>query len=157
MGAVPSHPFFLFVIESLKDYDTNWGLPYITVMSSTGPLFLSVIWKKYMASGSNINGGRLRILMPDEYNKQPWSFFSHHLGNSWHGKDARFIFWLGAHWMQLTVAGFLLAGVVALGMWWVWGRVLLLGQRRGIGGRGWVAMSWRRNVKRDYELVERRF
>jgi len=59
--------------------------------------------------------------------------------------------------MQLTVAGFLLAGVVALGMWWVWGRVLLLGQRRGIGGRGWMAMSWRRNVKRDYELVERRF
>ena len=156
MGAVPGHPFFLFVIESLQTYNKNWGLPYITVMGSTGPLFLSVIWKKYMASDSNMNGGRVRILMPDEYNKHPWSFFSHHLGNSWHGKDARFIFWLGAHWMQLTIVGFFVAGAVGLGMWWACGRVLLLGQRRRNGGRGWIPTPWRRNSKSDYELVERR-
>ncbi|KAI4268756.1 MAG: hypothetical protein LQ337_007666, partial [Flavoplaca oasis] len=73
MGSIPQHPFFLLVIESLREYDRNWRLPYITVMYSTGPLFLSVIWKKYMSSGSNVGdgvaGGRVRILMMDEYNR----------------------------------------------------------------------------------------
>ncbi|KAL8791485.1 MAG: hypothetical protein Q9213_000102 [Squamulea squamosa] len=165
MGSTPQHPFFLTVIESLREYDKNWRLPYITVMYSTGPLFLSVIWKKYMSSGSNIGdgagGGRVRILMMDEYNRYPWSFFSHHQGSSWHGKDARLIFWMGSHWMMLTAMGFLLAGVVGFGLWWVWGRMLLLGQRRtkrregGVWERA-VGWGWRpRAGKGGYELTER--
>ena len=62
-------------------------------MYSTGPLFLSVMWKEYMLSNLD-EVGRVRILMPDEYNKHSWSFFTHHKGNSWHGKDARLIFWV---------------------------------------------------------------
>lgn len=93
MGSVPQHPFFLKVIKSLQQYDRHWVLPYITVMYSTGPLFLSVIWKEYMKdSPSEIS--RVRILMPDEYMNHSWSFFTHHAGNSWHRKDARFIFWV---------------------------------------------------------------
>lgn len=38
--------------------------------------------------------GRVRILMQGEYNRYSWSFFTHHIGNSWHGKDARLIFWV---------------------------------------------------------------
>lgn len=165
MGATPQHPFFLTVIEALRAYDKDWGLPYITVMYSTGPLFLSVIWKKYMSSGRNIgdgaSGGRVRILMKDEYNRFPWSFFSHHQGSSWHGKDARFIFWMGSHWMMLTLMGFLLAGVVGVGAWWAWNRALLLGQqgknKRREGGMWERAMgwSWRRGGKGGYELAER--
>lgn len=94
MGAVPQHPFFLRVIESLQSYDRNWLLPYITVMYSTGPLFLSVIWKEYMR-GAPGDAGRVRVLMQDEYNRFSWSFFTHHTGNSWHGKDAQLIFWVG--------------------------------------------------------------
>jgi mannosyltransferase OCH1-like enzyme len=45
MGSVPHHPFFKLVQEKLKSYDRSWVLPYITVMASTGPLFLSVIWR----------------------------------------------------------------------------------------------------------------
>lgn len=93
MGAIPQHPFFLRVIESLQSYDKSWVLPYITVMYSTGPLFLSVMWKEYMLSEPD-EIGRVRILMPDEYNKHSWSFFTHHKGSSWHGKDARLIFWV---------------------------------------------------------------
>lgn len=93
MGAIPQHPFFLRVIESLQSYDRSWVLPYITVMYSTGPLFLSVVWKEYMLSEPD-EIGRVRILMPDEYNKHSWSFFTHHEGSSWHGKDARLIFWV---------------------------------------------------------------
>jgi mannosyltransferase OCH1-like enzyme len=93
MGAVPRHPFFLLTIELLQHYDRSWVLPYITVMGSTGPLFFSVIWKKYM----NMNPSevdRVRILMPTEYNGRDWSFFTHNKGSSWHGKDARLIFWV---------------------------------------------------------------
>lgn len=166
MGSIPAHPFFLLVIESLQAYNKNWQLPYITVMYSTGPLFLSVVWKKFMASGKNIGdgfgGGRVRVLMQDEYNRYPWSFFSHHQGSSWHGKDARFIFWLGAHWMMITAAGFVVAGVLGAGLWWVYGRMLVLGQRRGErrgggggGGRGWMQLGGWRMRQKEYELVQR--
>jgi len=66
MGSAPQHPFFLQVIESLQSYNRNWRVPYITVMYSTGPLFLSVIWKEYTRWGTP-EEGRVRILMPDEY------------------------------------------------------------------------------------------
>jgi mannosyltransferase OCH1-like enzyme len=126
MGSVPQHPFFLRVIELLQQYDRHWLLPYITVMYSTGPLFLSVIWKEYMQDHPS-EMGRVRILMQDEYNKYSWSFFTHHTGNSWHGKDAHFIFWMGQHWMFLTFCGFLLAAVVGFCLFWTYGRIMLLG------------------------------
>ncbi|KAL4936849.1 hypothetical protein BDV06DRAFT_84767 [Aspergillus oleicola] len=128
MGSVPQHPFFLRVIEMLQSYNRSWLLPYITVMYSTGPLFLSVIWKEYMAENPS-EAARVRILMQDEYNRFSWSFFTHHVGNSWHGKDARLIFWMGQHWMLLTVAGFVLAGAVGLCLWWAYGRLLFLGNK----------------------------
>lgn len=93
MGSVPQHPFFLRVIESLQQYDHHWLLPYITIMYSTGPLFLSVVWKEYMQDYPS-EMIRVRVLMPDEYMKHSWSFFTHHIGNSWHGNDAHFIFWV---------------------------------------------------------------
>lgn len=100
MGSVPQHPFFLRVIELLQQYDRHWLLPYITVMYSTGPLFLSVIWKEYMQDKPS-ELGRVRILMQEEYNRHSWSFFTHHTGNSWHGKDARLIFWVSVSHLPL--------------------------------------------------------
>lgn len=98
MGAVPGHPFFKRVVDELQNYDRSWLLSYITVMASTGPLFLSLIWRHWTAEGLNVgdglNGGRVRILFPDEYMNYPWSFFIHHLGNSWHAADVQFIFWV---------------------------------------------------------------
>lgn len=66
MGSVPQHPFFLRVIQSLQSYSRNWQVPYVTVMYSTGPLFLSVIWKEYMAEVKGDEEKRVRILMPEE-------------------------------------------------------------------------------------------
>ncbi|KAJ5902506.1 Mannosyl phosphorylinositol ceramide synthase SUR1 [Penicillium taxi] len=128
MGSVPQHPFFLRTIETLQQYDRSWLLPYITVMYTTGPLFLSVVWKQYMQTNP-AESARVRILMKDEYNQHSWSFFTHHVGNSWHGKDARLIFWMGQHWLFLTVSGFLLAGVFGVCLWWTYGRVMLLGSK----------------------------
>lgn len=100
MGAVPQHPFFLRVIESLQAYNRNWRVPYITVMYSTGPLFLSVVWKEYTRWGAS-EAGRVRILMPEEYNKNPWSFFAIYKGSSWHTGDAQAIFWVSS-WTSTT-------------------------------------------------------
>jgi len=159
MASAPHHPFFLYVIESLSSYDRNWGLPYITVMYTTGPLFLSVLWKNYMSSGKNIgdgkDGGRVRILMNDDYHQKPWSFFNTFVGSSWHGDDARFIFWMGDNWLLLTVMGFLIAGVVALTSWWLWTRIVSLGHRKqyGLTPRWWKrGPRWSRKL--DYELLE---
>ena len=174
------------VIESLIPYNRNWKLPYVTVMYSTGPLFLSVIWQEYkrgrggpgsgrpgslgeVASGvlggnagpwDGSEAGRVRVLMGDEYNKQPWAFFRWHGGSSWHGRDAQLIFWMGRHWKILTACGLLLAGVVGLVFWWIWGRVLLLGERRKKVGKSaeWAQRIplWRSNSSsKAYELVER--
>ena len=93
MGSVPGHPFFLRVIDALPSYDRNWLLPYITVMASTGPLFLSVMWRHF-SSSRPATDNRVRILFPDEYQNHSWSFFTHHLGNSWHRKDVQFILWV---------------------------------------------------------------
>lgn len=94
MGSIPHHPFFLKVMDALPRYDRSWVLPYITVMGSTGPLFLSVIWRHYNSAGPVAEEDRVRVLFPDEYIKHSWSFFRYHLGNSWHQKDVQVIFWV---------------------------------------------------------------
>ncbi|KIW09136.1 uncharacterized protein PV09_00073 [Verruconis gallopava] len=161
MGSVPHHPFFLKVIDALPRYDRSWLLPYITVMGSTGPLFLSIIWRHYNNEGHDSDDERIRLLFPDEYNKNSWSFFSHHLGNSWHRADVKLILWMAQHWVFLTVLGFILAGVFFFGVWWLYGRFISSPASRVRTRRIWF---WRRRggsgtVKigdHDVPLLERR-
>jgi len=102
--------------------------------------------------------------MPDEYKGHVWSFFNITKGNSWHGKDAQTIFWMGKHWFLITVAGFLIAGVVGTVLWWLWSmwvmrgtksaRGLVMGPLANLGG------FWRRSVSGGkeggrYQLVDR--
>lgn len=71
---------------------------------------------------------------------------------------------MGGHWMLLTALGFMLAGVVGICLWWVYGRILLLGaHHKGQSTSSvvsrmriplWRRVSAKNNVK--YELVERR-
>ncbi|KAG4436121.1 hypothetical protein IFR05_008400 [Cadophora sp. M221] len=153
MGSVPQHPFFLRTIESLASYNRNWFMPYITVMYSTGPLFLSVLWVEYMREDRPASE-HVRILMPEEYKGFAWSFFNISKGNSWHGKDAQTIFWMGKHWLLLTVTGFAIAGVVGALLWWVWNVWIVKGKRTS-GGRSRLGL-WRRiSGKERYELVDR--
>jgi hypothetical protein len=66
MGSAPGHPFLRRVLDHLQRYGHTWILPYLTVMLSTGPLFLSVMWKEYLGSRSR-HGEEIGILMPDWY------------------------------------------------------------------------------------------
>lgn len=175
MGATPRHPFFLYVIDQLQVYNHQWVLPYITIMSSTGPLFLSVVWKKYMQLHSKEGvdwKGRVRVLTPDEYFRSEASFFDlHYGGSSWHGDDAKFLLWMGQHWLSTTLTGFAVGAVVALCIWWAYWRTFSwhrLGDYRLVDGgssrrppRGalWFPLwrSWsRRHGKNAYELTEQR-
>lgn len=126
MGSVPGHPFFLYVIEKLEDYNRNWFSPYITIMSSTGPLFLSLMWRHYLKEEQPEQSQRLRIVFPDAYMGHKWSFFTHHVGNSWHKWDTELIIWMGRHWVELTVMGFAIAGVVFAAIWLIYHRVFLV-------------------------------
>lgn len=111
MGAVPRHPFFIKVLESLKKYQKNWLVPYITIMYSTGPLFLSVVWKQYKRWGVP-DPGRVRILFPDDYKGQLYSFFQHAPGSSWHYDDAKFIKSLAHHLKLAVFGGFILFAII---------------------------------------------
>jgi len=95
MGFVPRHPFLLKVIKSLKHYNKNWYNPYMTIMSSTGPLFISIIWKQYKRWNhfKNLNPQEItiRVIQPDDYKLHPQSFFSISKGSSWHMDDADFV------------------------------------------------------------------
>lgn len=153
MGAVKGHPFFLRAIDALPEYNRNWILPYITVMASTGPLFLSIIWRHFDA-GNPSGADRVRVLFKDEYNNHPWSFFTHHVGNSWHSNDVRLIFWMARHWVFLTCLGFIVGFSVLFCLYWTYGRVIS-SHRRPLRISRLGALFTARRGKEDYELVNR--
>lgn len=111
MGSIPNHPFFGKVIDNLKKYNINYFVPYLTIMYSTGPLFLSVMWKQFKRWGVP-PGGEVRIVFPADSNKPRTNFFLQVHGSSWHVGDAQFIFFMGDHWPIFVVIGFVLAFLV---------------------------------------------
>ena len=48
MGCVPQHPYFVMLIASLESYNHNWIMPYLTIMNSAGPHFVSMVWESYL-------------------------------------------------------------------------------------------------------------
>lgn len=122
LGSIPKHPFFQHVIQNLGTYDRNWGLPYVTVMYTTGPLFLSVLWKEYISvwgypNSHGIGGlGRFRVLKQDPRRDDGYGFFRNEEGASWHGRDAHAVEWIGSHWLLVTTGGFLF-GLCAISGW----------------------------------------
>jgi mannosyltransferase OCH1-like enzyme len=147
-------------------------VPYISIMYSTGPLFLSVMWLEYIQSRAYTDAAsiesssslsshppaatslssahnsslsdellRFRVLIPDEPNfGNTYGFFNNTDGGSWHGRDVQVIFWMGQHWLAVTVFGFVIGfGVTGL-LWWVFavlGRSMreVRERRVRIGGR----------------------
>ncbi len=112
LGAAPRHPFFLHVMNSLQKYNKNWYSPYITVMSSTGPLFLSLVWKEWLDSGRSLGKGRVTVLMPDG---RGYGFFVNIEGRSWQGADEKVVSWLERHWL-FDIAGAIAAVLLFVGM-----------------------------------------
>jgi mannosyltransferase OCH1-like enzyme len=123
LGNVTGHPFYQFVIDSLEDYQRDWGSPYVTVMASTGPLFLSLVLREYEKLPSEGGGfapwsdgdepnplhverkggstdaelGRVIVLRREE-NTTGYNFFLNVKGRSWQGRDEKVVAWLERHW-----------------------------------------------------------
>ncbi|KAG7193426.1 uncharacterized protein KQ657_000844 [Scheffersomyces spartinae] len=112
MGSVARHPFFVKVVDSLANYKHNWLIPYLTIMYSTGPLFLLVILKQYNRWGNVPEAGKVRVLMPEDYKSRPYLFFAIAPGSSWHLDDAKFIKLLANHIGLAVFCGFLIAFVI---------------------------------------------
>ena len=144
MGAVPGHPFFLRVIEALETYNRNWVAPYITIMSSTGPLFLSLMWRHHNKAYDDMpDSARIRLLFPSAYMGHKWSFFSHHVGNSWHKWDTNAIIWMGNHWIELFFLGTFIVLATFFLAWYAYQRCFLSPQRRSY----WPRMLFRRKPR----------
>lgn len=139
LGAAPGHPFYEFVIERLEKYDRDWGSPYVTVMASTGPLFLSLVLQEYEKLHISRGGKREVdsdwrdsevVVLQREKRITGYGFFWNVEGRSWQGADERFVEFWERHWGLSLVFG--IAGVVG----WVEGtwRVGRWVRRRRWGG-----------------------
>ena len=143
-------------------------------MSFTGPLFLSLVWKKYMVLHSKEIVAwttRVRVLTSDQYFKLNTSFFDLCAGgNSWHGSDARFLLRIGQYLLLTIVADFSMAAILAFYIWLAYRRIFPPGRFRDsslIGrasprlepSRGFYVPLWRRwswrNGTDAYEDMEK--
>jgi mannosyltransferase OCH1-like enzyme len=91
MVAPPGHPFFEDVLRQLRSTAHSYGLPYATVLWSTGPMFLSTVLGRYPRNRVN----SVSILSEDLYSEADERFFAHHQGSSWHGQDVAVLKWVG--------------------------------------------------------------
>lgn len=115
IGARVKHPFFLKLINSLQRYNKNWYIPYLTILSSTGPLFVSIVWKRYKIFSSEdvMENNVVRILRPRDYTVHKDAYFAITRGATWHEDDAVFKKSLGNHIMSCIVAGFIAVFLIA--------------------------------------------
>lgn len=97
MASAPKHKFFEKVIMNLEKYNRNWLLSYITIMYSTGPLFLSVMWKQYLRNTPQVGLDIIKVMMPLPEASHATNFFHQVEGSSWHLGDAQFIISMGQH------------------------------------------------------------
>lgn len=126
MGTVPNHPLFVEFTENLEKFSkiNILNIPYITIMFTTGPMFVSVVYQRWIRKswayglGLNkknlelINKFRPRVMQPYQYKNSIGSFFSIAEGSSWHTDDSNIMFVLGAHITACVVGGFILFFVI---------------------------------------------
>ena len=121
--SVPGHPFMDTLIHSLETFKHNFFLPYATVMFSTGPMFVSTVYRLLFNSKEGMTSQPsssalpqrgfhgIRILPKSLYGKNappeivPDSFFAHMYGSSWHEADANFLIFLRKYGRLLIALG----------------------------------------------------
>ena len=86
MFASKSNNFFHRLIETLPERNQWFGLPYLTVLYSTGPMFLSLACMDYSEEGKEV-----LALSPTLYSK---TYFRHLKGSTWHSVDASAAKWM---------------------------------------------------------------
>lgn len=126
MGTIPNHPLFVEFTENLEKFSkiNIFNIPYVTIMFTTGPMFVSVVYQRWISKGWSywlglnkkkleiIDNYRPRVMQPYQYKNSIGSFFSIAEGSSWHTDDSNIMFVLGAHITACVVGGFILFFVI---------------------------------------------
>ena len=63
---------------------------------------------------------RVKVLVKGGADGDSYGFFKNLRGGGWHGKDVEVIFWMGRHWVLVTLAGFMVGWGVAGVLRWMW-------------------------------------
>jgi len=91
--ASPQHPFLRFVCDRLaaRTHESHSFMPFLSVLWTTGPLFLSVALYDFIASGPGRGRSDLAFLSTYDYTR---TLLYHLPGSSWLGWDGRALLWL---------------------------------------------------------------
>ena len=120
MATVPHHLYFQLLIHSLARYNYNWFLPYMTIMNSAGPHFVSMVWSEYLhGSPPPKQANEVRIIAQEEYAGHEWSFFTKAPGGTWHNFDTALFRWIGQHIPLFVAACLFSLCVAASASWWI--------------------------------------
>jgi len=91
--------FFKEVMEALSSTNNRWyGSPYLTVMYSTGSMFISLVYNSLSAEQQK----NVLILPPELYSERKTRYFKHLRGSTWHSSDALLIQHITRHWLLLS-------------------------------------------------------
>ena len=122
MGTKKGHPYFQLLTDRLQTYDYNWVLPYMTIMNSAGPHYVSMVWEEYLST-SPPQEEEVRILMQAEYAGNDWSFFTKTQGGTWNHWDTAAFKWVGEHLVFFILVCFFSLCAAMSCIWWIGVRV----------------------------------
>jgi inositol phosphorylceramide mannosyltransferase catalytic subunit len=119
MAARKNHPFMKYIISNLESWNINLQTNYPTVFFSTGPMFLNMHYCKFQhdLQSRGLEFG-VSVLVDELYGGHTeFSFVEHWPGNSWHGSDAAFVFWIYRNW-RVVVFGLVSGLALFCGVVW---------------------------------------
>lgn len=176
MMAQARHPFLNQLIKNLKYYDRTWlGIPYLDIILSTGPMFLSLEHLRFEASE---RPSQLRVLgeIHHRLNGRVVTPLFRHLGaSSWHQGDAKLIRKIRELVNQPFISFMMFCGLIGgTAGWLIWKRqfskrgvdrhwtyhIPAAEARRLLSGRlilwrfGFGSRRRRRRTTEDYENIE---
>ena len=107
MIASKHNPFFQKAIEALPTKNRWFGIHYLTVLFSTGSLFLSLLYFKEKP----LERRQIAIIPPKLYSKRGTRYFLHFPGSTWHGKVDQ---WIVRYWFAFAIVLFF---IMLLSLW----------------------------------------
>ena len=111
--AKPRNPFFLHTITNLPSANGWYGIPYATIMFSTGPMYLGHSYNSFPCK-EQID------TVPVSYLTE--TYFVHHHASSWHGWDGHIITFFYTRG-KLTILLLTVLTVLCLGLYYCYKRL----------------------------------
>ena len=142
MGTTRNHPYFQLLLDRLQAYDYNWVLPYMTIMNSAGPHFVSMVWEEYIHTARP--RAEVRVLKQDEYSGHEWSFFTKEQGGTWNHWDTRLFKWAGYHVLLFAVICFVALCSAISCLWWIGWKFAARGGTNDVKSHVYTLPLWRK-------------